>query len=250
MRILVLVPYRMSAEQLALRQAQTQVAGCGPDVTFEYRPARVAPSNYVSEHDNLLADLGMFEAGMNAEKEGFDAVCVDTVSDAGIAALRSVLDIPVIGPGRTMLLTAMNLGRRFAIVTMWRDWIPLYTKTIKDLGFEHACAAIRSIDMAPDGKNLFTGKEETIIPLLVEAGRRCVSEDGADVLMLGSTTMHQAHAALSAALPVPVINPGPLALKMAESAVRLKLSHSRGAYPRPRVDKRDVFKTMLDAGDK
>jgi allantoin racemase len=41
-------------------------------------------------------------------------------------------------------------------------------------------------------------------------------DDGADVIGLGSTTMHGAHRYLSDRLPVPVINPGPLTYKLAK----------------------------------
>lgn len=39
---------------------------------------------------------------------------------------------------------------------------------------------------------------------------KCVEVDGADVIILGSTTRHEAHAYLAERLPVPIINPGPL----------------------------------------
>ena len=42
----------------------------------------------------------MFEAGLSAEDDGYDAVCIDTMSDSGVNALRSVLDIPVIAPAK------------------------------------------------------------------------------------------------------------------------------------------------------
>jgi Asp/Glu/hydantoin racemase len=249
-KVLVLVPYPLPEPQMALRRAQVDAAGVGPGIAFEFRGAKAAPANYVSAHDTLLADLGMFEAGLDAEAEGFDAVCVDTVSDAGVAALRSVLDIPVIGPGRAAMLHALMWGERFAILTMWRAWTPLYTKILREAGLETRCAAIRDIAVAPDSANLLTGKEDAIIPKLIDAGRAAVDEDGADVLILGSTTMHQAHAALTAALPVPVINPGPLAFKLAEAAIALKLRHSRAAHPRPRVDKRALFRAMMAAATK
>lgn len=248
MRILVLVPFPLPDEQMVLRRAQVRTPAFDGDVSFEFRGARVAPDHYVSDHDNLLADLGLFEAGMNAKEEGFDAVCVDTVSDAAVAPLRSVLDIPVIGPGRTAMLAAMTLGRRFGIVTMWEEWIPLYTKTIRELGCESACAGIRAIGMTPDSKNLLTDKKESVIPRLIEAARALIAVDGAHVLMLGSTTMHQACDAIAEAVaPIPVINPGPLAFKMAETAVRLGLKHSRVAHPRPHVDKRHLYRVMLEA---
>ena len=42
----------------------------------------------------------MFEAGLDAADEGYDAICIDTMSDSGASALRSVLDIPVVPPAR------------------------------------------------------------------------------------------------------------------------------------------------------
>jgi allantoin racemase len=53
------------------------------------------------------------------------------------------------------------------------------------------------------------------------------------VILLGSTTMHQAGEYMSAHLPAPVVNPGPVAIKMAETIVELGLSHSKVAFPAP-----------------
>jgi Asp/Glu/hydantoin racemase len=72
-------------------------------------------------------------------------------------------------------------------------------------------------------------------------------EDGADVICLGSTTMHQAHSYLSEALPVPVINPGPLTYKLAETMLALGLTQSRRAYARPNVEKRAMIAAMARA---
>ena len=84
-----------------------------------------------------------------------------------------------------------------------------------------------------------------VFPKLVEAGLQCV-DDGADVICLGSTTMHQAHAHLKEHLPVPVINPGPLTYKLAEAVLSLGLSHSRKAYLKPNVLKKELAKAMMD----
>jgi Asp/Glu/hydantoin racemase len=67
------------------------------------------------------------------------------------------------------------------------------------------------------------------------------------VLILGSTTMHQAHGWLAQRLPVPVINPGPLSYKMAEAALALGLCHSRAGYPAPMAPRLDMLQAMLDA---
>ena len=247
-KVLVIVPFPMSEENRDLRRAQMQAVELGPGITFDFESVRVAPQNYVSASDMVLADVGVLEAGIEAERRGYDAVCIDTMSDSGVAALRSELRIPVIGPGRASVLTAMLLGNRFSIVAMWPHWRHLYTKTLTDLGVERHCASIRWIDVTPSNQSLMSGREEDIFPLLEDCARRCIEQDGADVILLGSTTMHQAHAHLAAHLPVPVINPGPLTYKLAEAVLGLGLTHSPAAYPPTLASRADMLHRMADAG--
>jgi len=248
-RILVIVPFAMSEEHLRLRAAQSEALALPPDIELVYRPVKAGPANYSSHHDFVLAEAANFEAGCRAEQEGFDAVCIDTMSDSGVAALRSVLDIPVFGPGKVSMLTALMLGHRFSIITMARRWAPLYQKALDELGLHHKCASVRAIEVTPDNQALLSGKESDVFPLLEAAGRRAIEEDGADVLILGSTTMHQAHAWLSNRLPVPLINPGPLSYMMATAALGVGLSHSRTAYPKPMHERLDMLAAMFNAAE-
>jgi allantoin racemase len=245
-KVVVLVPFALDEQGVANRRAQLASVQLGPGIEFDYRPVKAGPALYDSYHDYLLADLSIFEAGLDAEEEGYDAVCIDTMSDSGMNALRSMLDIPVISPGKASYLMALLLGHRFSVLTQWDPWMNLYKKTLREYGLEHLCASVRSINTPPDVSNLLGGKEEVVFPKLVEAGLACV-DDGADVVCLGSTTMHQAHAHLAANLPVPVINPGPLSYKLAEAVLGLGLTHSRHAYPKPEVPKVELTHTMLEA---
>jgi allantoin racemase len=246
-RVLVIVPFPMSAENLAQRRAQLNDVQLGPGISFDFVPVKAAPKNYVSASDMILAEIGALEAGLRAEAEGYDAVCIDTMSDSGLAALRSELSIPVIGPGRASVLMAMMLGKRFSYVAMWPHWKHLYDKVLADLGVAHACASIRWIDAKPDNQGLLAGKEDQIFPALEACARRCIDEDGADVILLGSTTMYQAHGYLAARLPVPVINPGPLTYKLAEAVLGLGLTHSRPAHPVSPAPQTDTIHAMLAA---
>ena len=246
-KILTIVPFAMSPDNLLLRQQQLQGLQFGPDLQFEYRSVKAGPVNYSSHHDFVLADASIFEAGCRAQQEGFAAVCIDTMSDSGVAALRSVLDIPVFGPGKVSMLSALMLGDRFSILTMASRWKPLYKKALDELGMHHKCASVRAIEVSPDNQALLSGKEEEVFPLLEAAAMKAVEIDGADVIILGSTTMHQAHAHLQARLPVPVINPGPLSYKIAESMLALGHTHSRTAYPQPMHPRLDMLTAMMDA---
>jgi allantoin racemase len=244
-KVLVIVPFPMSEENRRAREAQLDAVRLGPGLEFHFRPVRAAPANYTSEHDSVLADGSILDACKHAQAEGYAAVCIDTMSDSGLAAARALLDIPVIAPGRASMLTALMLGERFSILIMWERWRHLYRKTVAELGLGARCASIRSIGVTPDNQTLLAGKEDQVFPLLAAAAQRCIEEDGAEVLLLGSTTMHQAHAYLAARLPVPVINPGPLTYKLAECALALGLRHSRKAFPQPLVPRTDLIDAMF-----
>lgn len=246
-KVLVIVPFPVGEEHLAMRREQHESASFGPDIDFHYRPVKVSGRNLISPYEWPVGDTAVLQAGVTAQQEGYDAVCVDTTGDTGIAALRTVLDIPVIGPARASFLMALLLGDRFSVIAMWDRWNDAYAKTIAELGISHKFASVRSIDVTPDNRSLMSGKEE-VFPKLEEAARLCIEEDGADVLCLGSTTMHQAHAYLTDRLEVPVIDPGPLTYKIIEALLGLGLSHSRQAYKGPIVCVDDMIHGMVGAG--
>ncbi|HZO76759.1 MAG TPA: aspartate/glutamate racemase family protein [Solirubrobacteraceae bacterium] len=245
-RVCVLVPFAFDEKGLANRRAQQESVRLSPDVELDFKPVKAGPALYDSYHDYVLADFAMLEAGLEAAAEGYDAICIDTMSDSGANALRSMLDIPVIAPGRASYLTALMLGHKFSVLTQWDGWIALYHKGAREYGLEDHLVSVRSINTPPDVENLLGGKEDVVFPKLRDAGLQCV-QDGADVICLGSTTMHQAHAYLAENLPVPVINPGPLTYKLAETMLSLGLSQSRQAYPQPNVEKRAMIQAMAQA---
>ena len=246
-RILVLVPFALDDTQIANRSAQTREISLAPEVSFHYRPVKAGPTSFTSPHDWLLLDIGLFEAGLSAEADGFDAVVIDTVSDSGADALRSVLDIPVLAPGRASLLFSLGLGRRFGILAQWQPALARYEKVLDEWGLRSRCAGVDHFDTPPDFANLLVGKEDTVVPKMEQACRRLV-ERGADVICLGSTTMHQAHGHLSSVLEVPVVNPGPLSYKLIQMMLALGLTQSRTAYPRPQAPKPTMITAMLSAG--
>jgi allantoin racemase len=210
---------------------------------------RANPALWDSYHDWLLSDIAVFEAGIEAEAEGFDAVCIDTMSDSALGALRSVLSVPVLAPARVSYHVALMLGNKFSVVTQLSAWKHMYRRSLQEYGLTERCASIRSIDVPLDVENLLGGREDAVFPVLVQEGMRAVEEDGADVILLGSTAMHQAGDALAEALPVPVINPGPLIYKMAEAFLDLGLTHSRHAYQMPGVSKPELVHALLDGGE-
>lgn len=246
-RILVLVPFALDEAGVERRRMQLKSVRLDDDSEFVFRPVKAGPKSFMSPHDFSLVDIAIFEAGVTAQDEGFDAVCIDTMSDSGMAALRSMLDIPVVSPGKASMLFALTLGANFSVLVTWKPSLFHYKRAIAAYGLEQYCASIRSFDITPSYDELLDGKRDVAFPKMLDTCMRCVEEDGAEVICLGSTTMHQAAEWLAERLPVPLINPGPLTYKLAEAMLALKLSHSRAAYPTPLSPQIPMLQAMMQA---
>jgi len=189
-----------------------------------------------SAAEALLLDLAVCEAGLSAEAEGFDAVYVHHVGDPGVAALRSVLSVPVLGAGRAAMLHALTLGSRFAILAPDPNTAARLKKAIRDGGLDRVCTCVRALD-----------EEDPSEDAAVHAAGLCVEADGAEVIVLGSTGMAEVARLLPGRLGVPVVDPGPLGLTLLESFLALGLTHSSRAHPEPMVRKDALVHALVDA---
>lgn len=93
-RIKIIVPIPMDAKGVAARASQLPeslvLPGFAPEFVSVAKGAALGDSAY----DMLLMDFSVVEAGLRAQEEGYAAVCIDTVSDSGLAALRSIRTRP------------------------------------------------------------------------------------------------------------------------------------------------------------
>lgn len=232
-RIKMIVPVPLPPEAVAGFAAQMPQGLIRPGVEVEFTGVRAGTTVLDSYFEATMADAFCLEAGLRAEAEGFSAVCINSMSDSGLAALRSRLSIPVTGPGRSAFYLAADLAKRFSVVSMWPQWRWIYDKLAMETGLASRLASVRDIGTRPDTHELLTGKEEIVFDALLHQCRKCIDEDGADAIVLGSTTMHQSHRFLSENLEVPVLNPGLVAFKQCEMLLDLGLSHSKRTYPAP-----------------
>ena len=176
----------------------------------------------IGAHDWTLADLAVMAAGQNAEAEGFDAVCLADFGDYGASALRSLLDIPVVAAGRAAMLHALTLGARFTVLADERDYVRT-KKTVHEYALDAQCAGIHRLKPGTD--------------IAAMAG-------DPEVLVLAGAARNETLEGLT----IPVVDPLPLVLKLAESLVGLGLTHSRQAYPAPQMRKADLITAITEGG--
>ena len=244
-RIKMIVPVPVPESALAQFSAQIPPELIRSDIEVDFVGTRNGAYILDSLYEATLADAFCLDIGSRAETEGYAAVCVNSMSDSGVYALRSRLSIPVVGPGEASFLLAAALGRRFSVITMWQRWDWIYEKLARQTGLQHALASIRNIDTRPDAQELLSGKEDFVFDKLEHACRIAIDDDGADTVILGSTTMHQSHSYLKDRLEVPILNPGLVAFKLCETLLDLGLTHSRKAYPAPQRFDDDLFRPVL-----
>lgn len=247
MRIKYIIPFPFDEAGIQARAAQIPDELRRPDVDIDFVPVRNSCFMLDSYYESLIFDAYIAEAGLQSEDEGYDAVIMDTVSDSGLNVLRSRLTIPVVGPGQVAFHLAGILGQKFSVITMWDKWMHFYKKLFNEYHLWDIVASVRAVNIPPDVEALFEGKEEEMYQRLTDEAEKALEEDDADVIVLGSTTMHQAAGYMAEHLPCPVINPGPTAVKLAELVVDLGLSHSKLAFEAPGTVQDEKFFSLVGA---
>ncbi len=240
-RIKMIVPVPVSSAALDAFASQIPSHMLDNDTQVVFDCAARGEGALGSLYEGAVADAFCLEAGAKAEDQGFDAVCINSMSDSGVAALRSRLTIPVVGTAQATYHVACQLGRHFSILSMWDRWNWLYDKVLREQGLDGRLASVRSINVRPDTAELLAGKEDAVFPALLEAAHLALKQDGADVLILGSTTMHDSHLFLSEQLDVPVLNPGLIGFKTCQMMLDLGVSQSKIYYQNPDRVMHDIF---------
>jgi allantoin racemase len=205
------------------------------DLKISHSLLDVGPSSIESEFDEALAAPDTIRVAIEAEDAGANAVIIDCMGDPGINACREAVSIPVLGAGQTAMHLANMLGHRFSFVTVLDRIKPMIDKIIGSYGLSQKYASFQSIDvpvleLAHDISALNAALSEKAIV--------SIEEDGADVIILGCTGFFGCADAIRATLleagyDVPVIDPIPVAVHMAEALIKSGLSHSKVSSPAP-----------------
>lgn len=206
-----------------------------PDLCVSHTLIEQGPASIESEFDEALSVPATLRRAIDAERKGANAIIIDCMGDPGLHACREVVTIPVLGPCQTALHTAGLLGHAFAFVTVLARLRSMLAKLVASYGLNDNYASFRAVDIPVLDIAHNLGALNTA---LAREAITAVRQDRADVIVLGCTgflgcagSIRQA--LLSEGLDVPVIDPIPLAIHMADALVKTGLSHSKLAYPSP-----------------
>ena len=207
------------------------------DLTISHSLLDAGPSSIECELDEALAVPDSIIKAIEAERSGAQAVIIDCMGDPGLHALREVLTIPVLGAGQTALHVANMLGHRFSFVTVIERLRPMIDRMIGAYGLSSKYASFQAIDVP------VLELHDNIAALnkaLADKSRRAIEQDGADAIVLGCTGFLGCAEAVRASLlesryDLPVIDPIPIAVHIAEALIKAELRHSKVGYPPPAI---------------
>jgi allantoin racemase len=214
-------------------QSYAQAAAPGTHirvVTLEWGTASIE-----SYRDEALVVPDILARVVEAEQAGADAVIIDCMADPGLYPARELVRIPVVGPAQACMHLAAALGHRFSVLTLFDHDIPSVEDQAARYGLSAKLASARAFNIPVLA---LADDLEATVRVLVELGERAVREDGAHVLIPGCTGLAGLAPRIQAGLAergceVPVLDPPPVALKLAESLVALGLAHSKRTFPFP-----------------
>src|SRR5213594_2975934 len=159
---------------------------------------------------------------VEAERQGYAAMAITHFQDAGLAEVKSVVDIPVLGLGETTLFHACTLGRKLGLVTINPAFIPWHEDQVIRYGLQQRVVGVRAVPAtvsdfidafaSEDAKRKLAPKWERECRILLDAGADVIVPAGGLPMMLFAGEMYG----------VPVVNGITVIAKTAEMLIKLR----------------------------
>jgi allantoin racemase len=224
-KILIVNPNTTASMTHTIDAAARAVAAPGIEIVAV--TSSMGPASIEGFYDEAFAVPGLIRALLEAPDA--DAGIIACFDDTGLDAARSVARFPVVGICEAALVTAGQLAKRIAIVTMLpRSIVPL-EELVRRYGF-----ADRALVTACNVAVLDLEKTGSDAAEKLDAEIALALDKGAEAIVLGCAGMADLALTLSQRFGVPVIDGVAAAVKQAEALVGLKLSTSRrGSYASP-----------------
>ncbi len=192
------------------RMVELVRARCPPDVQvlgatapfgapYIATPATVA----VAAHASLEAMRAAVEQERVAGRAPFDVCFYACFGEPGIESLREVAGFPVVGMAEASILTALQLGARFSIVTVGAAWPAMLRDLMRRLALDARCAGIAVV---PGEALSLAGSREQGTQAVRAVVGHVLAAQGPDVVIVAGAALAGHAQVLSGELSVPVLD--------------------------------------------
>ena len=210
--------------------ARTARASARPGTKIVSATAPFGPNYIQSRAEAAIAAHGVL-TGLAQAKRPIDAAVIACFGEPGLFAARELFDFPVVGMAEAAMLTACQLGRRFAILTAGARWPAMLDDLIDDYGLRdrHAGTLALPVSGLQASRN-----RAAVVTALVRLARRAEADLGADVIILGGAGLAGLAPQLRTRCPLPVVDGLAAAIAQAEVLAHLAPSKARvGQFAKP-----------------
>ncbi|PND31474.1 hydrogenase expression protein HupH [Achromobacter pulmonis] len=185
-------------------------------VTVGFGPAYIASraEAAISAH----AVLETVERQFAQAAQPFHACVLACFGEPGIGAVRERVDVPVVGMAEASIMSAMQRGDRYAIVTVGQRWPAMLREQIRQLGVEARCAGI----LALPGHALDYASRTPQSAQRVSQALDAAVEQGADVVIVAGAALAGYLPGLPRQPQVPIIDSYRAALAQALALASLE----------------------------
>lgn len=195
----------------------------------------MGPMTCNNDIEHAFAIAGMTQAALNAEKEGVDAIVIESMGDTGLIPCREAVNIPVVGFADTSVRIAQMLGRKFGMVTVgeWQGYA--MERLLQSYGLLHRYNGFEALGVQP----FFTDiAEEALEPKILQAIIKLIEKNSDTVILAGSYFIGKSNQLKDALTErgyrdIVIIDPFPLAIRFARVLVACGLLHSKKIYANP-----------------
>ncbi|GAP41499.1 aspartate/glutamate racemase family protein [Flexilinea flocculi] len=232
MKILVLNPNTSEIVTQKVADVIHQIAR--PDTEVVVKSIEHGPESLESFYDEALAVPYEIDAVKKASEEGFAAIIIAAFCDPGIEALKEISSIPVFGLEECSFSVSLLFGNKFGILTEKKHKESVKSREVRKHGLEKRFAGVCALDM---GVVEIANQREKVFERGKEAAKKLI-ENGAEVIILGCSSMAGYSQMLSKEIGIPVIDPTIATFKLVEGLIETGLSQSKiGLYSTPKPQK-------------
>ena len=190
------------------------------------KPTPFAPEFIDSYMDEIETASGMAELIRANEKE-FDGFLIACMDDPNLDAMKELTEKPVVGIAEAVMKMASMIGHRFSIVSTSRESIPNHEVLARKYHLETLLASVRY------PKNQDTQQSEK--EMFLDAAQSAVSEDMAEVIVLGCAGFADMAESIQTQIGVPVLDGVICGLIILSGMIRAGISTSKIGRYKPRV---------------
>lgn len=158
-----------------------------------------------SRAENVLAAQQALQLGVE-HGAGAHAIILAISTDAGLWALREVLDIPVVGMLQASVVAAAQLGQRIGLITLGAHMLPVYQEQLRLYQFDGLMQAWAAPHLPQAFLRDALAVEPMVLSQLQQHAQEMIVAHDLDVIILSGAVLSGYRTALQALLPVPVVD--------------------------------------------